>query len=334
MMRARDHGVPLLSALTIAAALTSDGGAYASTFARQEPFAVRGYPHADTVNPSYNAICYGPHRDGQNPGGVDPSAAELREDLRLMQGHWRQLRIYGATGFTESLLSILREDRLDMQVMLGVWIAPDDSVANRTEIEAAVRLANAYPELIDCVCVGNETQVFWAAHRCAPEVLVAALREVRARVTQPVTTADDFNFWNKPESAPIAAEVDFITLHAHPLWNGRQLDEALGWLQERLVEVATLHADRKVIIGETGWATQRIDEGDQGRLMKGVLGEAEQKAFHEKVRRWADDAKVTVFFFEAFDENWKGGAHPEEVEKHWGLWRADRTAKAAMGAGD
>ena len=334
MMRARDHGLPLLSALTIAAALTSDGGAYGATFARQEPFAVRGYPHASTQNPSYSAICYGPHRDGQIPGGVGPSAAELREDLRLMQGHWRQLRIYGSNGFTETLLTILREDHLDMQVMLGVWIAPDDRAANRAEIETAVRLANTYPELIDCVCVGNETQVFWAAHRSPPEVLVAALREVRARVAQPVTTADDFNFWNKPESLPIAAEVDFITLHAHPLWNGRQLDEAIPWLQERLVEVATLHPDRKVVIGETGWATARIDEGDQGRLMKGVLGEAEQKAFHEQARAWADNAKVTVFFFEAFDENWKGGAHPEEVEKHWGLWRADRTPKAAMRPAD
>lgn len=330
MMRPRDHGVPLLSALTIAAALTSDGGAHAAGFPRQEPFAVRGYPRAGVEGPSYSAICYGPHRDGQNPGGVDPSAAELREDLRLMQGHWRRLRVYGTTGFTETLLGILREDGLGMQVMLGVWIAPDDSVANRAEIEAAVRLANAYPEIVECVCVGNETQVFWAAHRCDPAILVAALREVRARVTQPVTTADDFNFWNKPESIPIAAEVDFITLHAHPLWNGRQLGEAIPWLQERLVEVATLHPERKVIIGETGWATERIDEGDQGRLMKGVLGEAEQKTFHEQARRWADDAKVTVFFFEAFDENWKGGAHPGEVEKHWGLWRADRSPKAAM----
>ena len=31
-----------------------------------------------------------------------------------------------------------------------------------------------------------------------------------------------------------------------------------------------------------------------------------------------------------FDENWKGGAHPAEVEKHWGLYRADRSAKLAV----
>ncbi|MBK7190296.1 MAG: hypothetical protein IPH86_16895 [bacterium] len=165
-------------------------------------------------------------------------------------------------------------------------------------------------------------------------MLLAALRLAHASVQVPVTTADDFNFWNKPESAAVAAEVDFITLHAHPLWNGRQLEEALPWLRAQLDEVAALHPDRTVVIGETGWATQRHTEGEQATLMKGRLGEAEQKLFHDEVRAWAAEARVTVFFFEAFDENWKGGAHPDEVEKHWGLWRADRTPKAALAPAD
>jgi exo-beta-1,3-glucanase (GH17 family) len=232
------------------------------------------------------------------------------------------------------MLAIIRADSLDLKVMLGAWVSPADTAGNRAEIEAAARLAAAYPELVAAVCVGNETQVSWSAHRCAPEVLLAALRETRARVQVPVTTADDFNFWNKPESAAVAAEVDFITLHAHPLWNGRQLDEALPWLRAQLDEVAALHPDRTVVVGETGWATRRHTEGEQATLMKGRLGEAEQKLFHDEVRAWAAGARVTVFFFEAFDENWKGGAHPDEVEKHWGLWRADRTPKAALAPAD
>ncbi len=41
-------------------------------------------------------------------------------------------------------------------------------------------------------------------------------------------------------------------------------------------------------------------------------------------------ARIASFYFEAFDENWKGGDHPDEVEKHWGLFRADRTPKAVL----
>ncbi|MBK9470769.1 MAG: glycosyl hydrolase family 17 [bacterium] len=281
-----------------------------------------------------HAVCYGPHRDGQRPDGPAPSTAELREDLHLLAAHWNLVRVYGSRGPAETMLAIIRADSLDLKVMLGAWVSPADTAGNRAEIEAAARLAAAYPELVAAVCVGNETQVTWSAHRCAPEVLLAALRETRTRVQVPVTTADDFNFWNKPESAAVAAEVDFITLHAHPLWNGRQLEEALPWLRAQLDEVAALHPDRTVVIGETGWATQRHTEGEQATLMKGRLGEAQQKIFHDEVRAWAAEARVTVFFFEAFDENWKGGAHPDEVEKHWGLWRADRTPKAALAPAD
>ena len=109
-----------------------------------------------------------------------------------------------------------------------------------------------------------------------------------------------------------------------------QLDAALPWLREQLEAVQELHPDRMVVVGETGWATQVHDEGEQAELIKGVPGENEQKIFHEAVRAWAVHARQPVFFFEAFDENWKGGPHPSEVEKHWGLFRADRSAKAAL----
>jgi exo-beta-1,3-glucanase (GH17 family) len=45
---------------------------------------------------------------------------------------------------------------------------------------------------------------------------------------------------------------------------------------------------------------------------------------------WAEKEQVLVFYFEAFDENWKGSNDPLEPEKHWGLYRADRTPKLAL----
>ena len=42
-----------------------------------------------------------------------------------------------------------------------------------------------------------------------------------------------------------------------------------------------------------------------------------------------NDGKTFPFYFEAFDEKWKGGQHPAEVEKHWGVYRSDRTPKPA-----
>lgn len=319
-----------IAALLAAALATFGGGPEGETPRREDPFVVRSFSLDRDGRWIGNAICYGPHRDGQRPGGPTPTADEMREDLRLMISHWNLLRVYGSTEFAETLLGVIRDDGLDMQVMLGAWIAPEAPAANRREVDAAIRLANAYPEIVLAVSVGSETQVFWSAHRSPPEVLIDHVRRVRARVAVPVTVADDFNFWNRPESRVVAAEVDFITMHAHPLWNGLQLEGALTWLRERTAAIQALHPDRDVVIGETGWATSVHDRGEQAELILGRPGEPEQKQFHDAVRTWAELARQPVFFFEAFDENWKGGEHPAEVEKHWGLFRADRAPKAAV----
>jgi len=290
-----------------------------------------------------NAICYGPHRDGQWPGGPAPTSAQIIEDLRLMVPHWGLVRLYGSSELGGKVLEAIRTTDLDMKVMLGVWIAPEEkrdeqgavlerfpeaAAANQREADAAIALTAEYPELVLTVCVGNETQVSWSPHPGPLDILIEHIRRVRAAVAVPVTAADDYQYWLEPESRALAREVDFITLHAHPLWNGRQLDEALPWLREQIAAVRSVHPEHLLVIGETGWATSIADEGDQARLMKGTPGESEQATFYEAARAWASAERVTTFIFEAFDENWKGGDNPNEVEKHWGLFRADRTPKA------
>jgi len=282
-----------------------------------------------------HGVCYGPHRDGQRPGGPDPTSEQIREDLDLMRHQWRLLRMYGTRGSAETALRVIADNGWDMKVMLGVWIAPDDTAANNAEIAKVAELVRAYPRQVWAVSVGNETQVFWSTHKVPLSELVGAVREVRAELRKfssvPVTVADDYPFWLEPRSVELAAELDFLTVHAHPLWNGKQLDEALPWVRETLEKVREVHPGKKVILGETGWATAVADEGEQAELIKGRPGEKEQAKFYNEVRRWSLDTGETAFFFEAFDENWKGGDDPAEVEKHWGVFRVDRSEKAALG---
>ena len=317
-----------VTAWILLAALSGAGGA--APIGREAPFVVRPYRVEGGDPWPGNAICYGPHRDGQQPGVTEPSAAEIAEDLRLMAPHWSLVRTYGAAGFAGTMLQQIREARLPMRLMLGVWIAADDPAANRREIAAAVRLAHEFPDLVTSLCVGNETQVSWSWTPAPLDTLVAAVRAVRAAVAQPVTTADDYQYWREPQSRALATEVDFLTVHAHPLWNGQQLEQALPWLEAQLAAVRAVHPDRELVIGETGWATSVADHGEQARLIKGAVGEPQQREFYDALRAWADATRQVVFVFEAFDENWKGGDDPAEVEKHWGLFHADRTPKAAV----
>lgn len=295
-----------------------------------------------------DAIAYGPHRDGQRPRGASPTRAQVREDLAILAKHYGLLRIYGAGEAGDTVLAAIRESGLGTKVLLGCWLAAEDRrdstgrvlerfpaarAANRREIDATVRLAKTYPDLVAAIAVGNETQVFWSANRLPAARLIEALREVRARTRVPVTTSDDYNFWNKPESRAVAAACDFVSVHLHPLWNGTSLEGALPWVRAQFEAIRAAHPDRPVVIGETGWATRRNDQGDQGKLMKGELGEDAQAAYVRALREWVARERVVTFTFEAFDENWKGSDDPNEVEKHWGLWRADRSPKRVVEVG-
>jgi len=352
----RQPAAPGPGSVRLAAALLCAAGLLVSCAARpplpsarQEAAAARAF-EPRPLNPFLGdrwigqGISYGPHRDGQRPGGPDPTRAQLREDLELLKGRWGLLRLYDSSGPSADVLALIREERLPFKVLLGAWIAPESQAgaagqpptplpearaANQAQVAEAVRLASAYPDVVLALVVGNETQVEWSAHRVAPEVLVGWLREARRGTALPVSTADDFGFWLRPESDVVAREVDFLVTHVYAMWNGKALDEALAFTQQKYGEVSRRHPGVPNVLGEAGWATRKHSEGDQATLIKAPPGEAPQQAFYQAFTAWVVRERITSTWFEAFDENWKGGPHPDEVEKHWGLFRADRTPKAA-----
>ncbi|MFZ4574242.1 MAG: hypothetical protein ACOYN0_07575 [Phycisphaerales bacterium] len=288
-------------------------------------------------------ICYGPHRDGQTPGVKDPSEAEILEDLKIMARHWSLIRVYASRGSAGVMCKLIREHKLPLRVMVGVWIAPEfrevdgkredfpSAVAdNKAEIAAGIALGKEYPEVVVAIGVGNETQVTWSAHRTNREQLIGAIREVRAAVKAPVTTCDDFAFWVSEESVAVAAECDFIATHLYGMWNKQQLPDALDWTRQKLSDVQARHPGGPVVVTEIGWATKKGTEGYQAIGIVGAPGEGEQELFFLALRDWATAHKLAYFYFEAFDEKWKGGPSPDEVEKHWGLYNSDRTPKRVI----
>ncbi len=46
---------------------------------------------------------------------------------------------------------------------------------------------------------------------------------------------------------------------------------------------------------------------------------------------WSKDMNITTFWFEAFDESWKGDSdNMMGAEKHWGIYNTDRSPKLVM----
>ena len=146
---------------------------------------------------------------------------------------------------------------------------------------------------------------------------------VKAAAPQLVTVADNYEWWIE-DGAPLAAAVDFLGIHTYPAWEEKTIDEGLSYTLENLERVREALPDKPMAILEAGWATTASEFGERA-------GEAQQERYYREIEDWATEANVTVFFFEAFDEPWKGNPdNPNGAEKHWGIFFVDRTPKQVM----
>ena len=70
-----------------------------------------------------HAIAYSGYRDGQSPdSGVRPSQDQVAEDLRILARNWRLIRVYAADRHGEDVLEVIRREKIDLKVMLGIWL--------------------------------------------------------------------------------------------------------------------------------------------------------------------------------------------------------------------
>lgn len=291
------------------------------------------------------AICYSGFRQGQHPGGAYPAYEEIKEDLLLLHGHWKYLRLFDCDQHAETVLDVIHKEKLNFHLMLGAYIAAEmnnfncpwnggvyseerlelNRVQNQNKINRLIELANQYPDLIFSVSVGNEACVEWTDHYVPENRVLEFVRQVKAKTKQPVTFCENYVPW-LVKLGKLAAEVDFISIHTYPVWEYKHIDEALDYTKENYFSVAKKHPHKPVVITEAGWATSSNGRG----INPENVNEEYQKIYFEKLMAWAKKAGILTFFFEAFDETWKGSPEPLEPEKHWGLFKIDRTKKMAV----
>jgi exo-beta-1,3-glucanase (GH17 family) len=293
-------------------------------------------------------ICYSGFRHGQHPdrgnGAVNPSEREVLEDLQILtrNGNFGMIRLYDCRTNSEVILRLIREHHFKLKVLLGAWLSaevnnPDcpwlkpisaDTLAankklNAAEIQNAIRLANEYRDIVVAVAVGNEALVSWNDHMVTVESVIEYVRQVRKGVKQPVTVCDNYDWWSH-HGAMLARELDFISVHTYPEWENRDIDQAMPYTIANLQAVRNAIPDASIVITEAGWATVAKEFGARA-------SEEKQKKYYQDLFEWAGRRSITAFFFEAFDEDWKGdGNEPLGAEKHWGLFTVDRKAKLAL----
>lgn len=302
------------------------------------------------LNGVSKAVCYSGFRTGQHPdrgeGAVNPSDEQVLEDLQIISHDslFNLIRLYDSGENSESVLRIIEENKLDIKVMLGIWlkaelsahetcawltepisqeILDENRLLNHQEIETGIKLANRYSDIVIAVNVGNEALVEWNDHKVDTDTIITYVQQVQKAIKQPVTVADNYEWW-AAKGEKLAKTVDFISIHVYPVWEGKDIAEAMSYTIENVQKVRNALPESKIVISEAGWASVASEFGDRA-------SEEKQEQYYKDLMAWSAEMNITTFFFEAFDEDWKGEtANPLGAEKHWGLFTVERNPKKVM----
>jgi exo-beta-1,3-glucanase (GH17 family) len=347
-------------------------------------------PHPSKIlgDPQYRALSYGGYRE--NSRDIQPTMAQIKEDLKILSAMGvRVLRTYNVHyDETANLLQAIREmkdadSEFEMFVMMGLWIdaknawtdLPDrirdqDSERNAVEIDRGVELANAYPDIVKFIAVGNEAMVHWAwNYHVAPSIILKWVRHLQALKAEGglpkdvwITSSDNFASWgggggeyHNEDLAALIAEVDFISMHTYPMhdthynpafWHVPASDSALTDLEKiesamlRSRDYAISQYQSVVDYMKSLGINKPVHIGETGWATQSneLYGATDSRAvdeyksarFHDLMREWSDANGVSVFYFIGFDENWKDAANPLGSENHFGLINLQAQAKFAL----
>jgi exo-beta-1,3-glucanase (GH17 family) len=338
-------------------------------------------------NPDYLAISYGGYR--QKSRDIQPTIPQLKEDMKILAAMGvKILRTYNvqlqqAPNLLKAISELKKEDpSFEMYVMLGAWIdchnawtefEPNhevESAQNAEEIDRAVALAKAYPDIVKIIAVGNEAMVRWAtSYFVRPNVIlkwVNHLQDLKKKSELPkdlwVTSSDDFSSWGAGDPSyhcedltNLIKAVDYISMHTYPMHNShynpafwlvpeneyelsdsekiesvmqRALDFATNQYAGVVNYMKTLGVDKPVHIGETGWAT--VSNEHYGASGSKAADEYKSGRYFQLMRQWSKKEKVSCFYFEAFDEQWKDANNDGGSENHFGLINLKGEAKYGL----
>jgi len=277
---------------------------------------VQGRPQVipDALDPRIKSASFSPYRTGQSPFAQPFTRAQLEQDVALAAEHFERIRTY-ANGAQFAPVPELAQKH-GLKVILGAWIGAN-LADNELEIAGLIKLANAYPDTVERVVVGNEVLL---RREITPELLIDYIRRVKAAVKQPVTYADVWAYWL--ENPKVAAEVDSLTIHILPYWENTPtpLERVIPHMLEAHAKIAAAYPGKPILIGEIGWPSA-------GRVRKqAVPGRVAQARFVREIINTAHDRGIDYNIFELFDEPWKFGQEGT-VGGNWGLVDVGRHMK-------
>jgi exo-beta-1,3-glucanase (GH17 family) len=263
-------------------------------------------------------LSYAPTHDGGSPlDGADYTVPDgmIERDLDALKAVTSCLRTYSSYGVQGEVLPLAAKK--GFKLLLGIWIGADDEL-NAKEIDAALAVAEKYPQAVRAIVVGNEVLL---RREMTGERLADIIAGVKARTSLPVTYADIYEFWRRN---PVVGEaVDIITIHVLPYWDDPtpvSIDQVQAHVRTIVDTARATLAQKPLQIGEIGWPSAGRT---RGLAVPSLVNEAR---FVREFATQAESLGLPYNVIEAIDQPWKRA--PEgTVGGFWGIIDRDRQEK-------
>ena len=269
-----------------------------------------------------NAVCYGYFQNGQAPGSI-LTENQIKEDLLIIKNHWDAIRLYSTDDNSENILKVISDNNVDLKVLLGIWISGKTPIDNASQVDRAIAQTNAYRNIVQGISCGNEIFLDPASEIYVTNTneIIGYLNKIHDETTAPVTIDDVYSIWLDPKYSDLVKLQDFLAIHIYGQWSNVPLENTVSYINGSFNELKTQFPQKPILITETGWTTSK----NAGQF-EPAADEVTQKQFYSQCQQWSNLNEVPIFYFEAFNERWKG-VTATEAETNWGFYYADRMPK-------
>ena len=308
---------PQAGATAMGGASAGSGGGNAGSMS------VAGGPPAFSAKPM-SVVAYSPYRNGQAPGGAQPTQAQVREDLELLKPLVDGVRVYGTDGAQSYIPALC--DELGIDLHIGAWIDGLDSDEPNTL--ALAKLVNENHPSIKTAIVGNEVLQRSADNGMTEEKLLALINTAKGAITNKnvkIAAADTYPQWmlGRPN---LAGAVDLLIWHTYGYWAGINIEGAYALVSKRYDDMLAAYPGKAMLLGETGWPTMTSNMSKD--LTTTAVGNEENQAkFYREALAGFRARNLPTWMFSAIDEQWKGTSGEGAVGAYWGIFTTARQPK-------